>query len=53
MTYQEFQKRYRYNPTTDRIGKGGFGVVFKAYDNYLEQRQRGDRKTPLRILRNH
>lgn len=36
MTYQEFQKRYKYNPAKDNIGKGGFGTVFKAYDNYLD-----------------
>ena len=37
MTYQEFQKRYQYHPVNDRIGKGGFGVVFKAYDTYLDR----------------
>ena len=32
MTQQEFQQRYTYNPDADRIGKGGFGCVYKAYD---------------------
>ncbi|GAB4411450.1 MAG: hypothetical protein OHK0053_38200 [Microscillaceae bacterium] len=30
--------RYEYDPQTDRLGKGGFGSVFKAYD-HLAQRE--------------
>ena len=37
MTYQEFQTRYKYNTTSDRLGEGGFGKVFKAYDTYLDR----------------
>jgi len=32
MTFQEFNARFSYNPQTDRIGKGGFASVFKAFD---------------------
>jgi len=32
MTQQEFLNRYHYNPSTDKLGAGGFGSVFKAYD---------------------
>ena len=37
MTEQEFLKRYTYNPATDSLGHGGFGDVFRAYDNYLDR----------------
>jgi len=37
MTQQEFQKRYTYNPVSDKLGEGGFGKVFKAYDTYLDK----------------
>ena len=33
MTQQEFYKRYSYNAHTDLLGSGGFGKVFKAWDN--------------------
>ena len=36
MTQQEFQQRYTYDPVTDKLGEGGFGSVFKAYDNHLD-----------------
>ena len=35
MTQEEFFKRYTYDVDVDRIGGGGFGTVYKAYDNVL------------------
>ena len=32
MTENEFFKRYTYNPETDILGSGGFGSVYRAYD---------------------
>lgn len=37
MTLQEFLNRYSYDPETDCIGEGGFGSVYKAYDNVLDR----------------
>ncbi|MBQ6155514.1 MAG: protein kinase [Bacteroidales bacterium] len=37
MTQEEFFKRYNYNVRNDKIGGGGFGTVYKAYDNTLHR----------------
>ena len=37
MTQKEFQNRYTYNTITDKLGEGGFGTIFKAYDNYRDR----------------
>jgi serine/threonine protein kinase len=29
-----FEQRYTYNRQTDKLGGGGFGTVYKAYDNF-------------------
>jgi serine/threonine protein kinase len=36
MIHEEFLKRYQYNPVTDRLGEGGTGNVFKAYDAHRD-----------------
>src|SRR5688572_20398695 len=33
----DFRTRYRYNPQTDFIDKGGFARVYKAFDTMLER----------------
>ncbi|MDR1055744.1 MAG: SUMF1/EgtB/PvdO family nonheme iron enzyme [Prevotellaceae bacterium] len=37
MDFQEFQQRYKYNAAVDRLGGGGFGEVFKAYDTHRDR----------------
>jgi serine/threonine protein kinase len=33
MTWEEFKKRYDYDTKKDKLGKGGFGDVYRAHDN--------------------
>jgi len=33
----DFKERYRYNPKTDLLGKGGFARVFRAHDEVLQR----------------
>lgn len=37
MACQQSQQHFTYNPTKDQLGEGGFGKVFKAYDNHLDR----------------
>ena len=37
MTQEEFFKRYKFDVVDDRIGGGGFGTVYKAYDTTLHR----------------
>lgn len=37
MTQEDFFKRFKYNPKIDQIGSGGFGKVYKAYDDYRDR----------------
>ena len=37
MTLEEFTSRYKYNIDRDIIGKGGFGSVFKAFDDVRDK----------------
>ena len=37
MNQQEFFERYTYSVSADRSGGGGFGSVYKAYDNVLHR----------------
>lgn len=33
----DFHARYKYNPKTDLLGRGGFARVFKAQDTVLKR----------------
>jgi len=33
----DFRSRYKYNPKTDMLGKGGFAIVYKAQDTLLSR----------------
>ncbi len=37
MEQPDFFKRFKYNPKSDLIGGGGFGKVFKAYDDFRDR----------------
>lgn len=37
MNITEFRKRYRYDPSYDKIGEGGFAKVYKARDMYYNR----------------
>jgi serine/threonine protein kinase/Tfp pilus assembly protein PilF len=38
MTWEEFKKRYDYDPKKDKLDEGGFGEVYKAYDKVRGRR---------------
>lgn len=57
MTQEEFIKRFSYDPINDLLGEGGFGRVYRAYDNYEHEYvaikiQGVDPKYPETRLRN-